>query len=99
MENERFMIIIYVFLFAAGLKDFSRNMQDLSNLHKRSMIFFLLPHDSLMVCTSIMENELFLITIYLSLFGLGLKDYRMNGKDLSNLYKRSMVSYFCPVIT
>ena len=45
-----------------------------------------------------MENERFMITIYAFLFPLGLKDYSMNIKDLSNLYKRSMVFSFCPVI-
>ena len=32
MENERFMITIYVFLFALGLKDYSVNKKYLSDL-------------------------------------------------------------------
>ena len=43
MENERFMITIYVFLNAFGMKGYSMNARDLSNLYKRSMIFTLCP--------------------------------------------------------
>ena len=32
MENECFMNTIYVFLFALGLKEYSVNIKDLSNL-------------------------------------------------------------------
>ena len=35
MGNECFMITIYVFLFALGLKDYSMNIQDLSNLYNK----------------------------------------------------------------
>ena len=31
------MIIIYVFLFALGLKDYSMNIQDLSNLYNKKV--------------------------------------------------------------
>ena len=45
-----------------------------------------------------MENEHLMITVYVFLLALGWKDYSMNIKDLSNLYKRSMVFSFCPMI-
>ena len=46
MENERFLITIYVFLFALVLKYYSMNQKYLNNLYKRSMdVFFLLSHD------------------------------------------------------
>ena len=35
--NECFMITIYAFLFAHGLKDYSMNIQDLSNLYKKKI--------------------------------------------------------------
>ena len=46
-----------------------------------------------------MERECFMITTHVFVFALGMKDFTMQTKELSNLYKRSMVSSFCPVIT
>ena len=43
MGNERFIITISFFLFALRLEDYSMDIQDLSNLYKRSMIFTLCP--------------------------------------------------------
>ena len=37
MGNDCFMITIYVFLFALGLRDYSMNMQDLSNLYNKTI--------------------------------------------------------------
>ena len=37
MGNECFMIAIYVFLFALGLRDYSMNIQDLSNLYNQKI--------------------------------------------------------------
>ena len=37
------MISIYVFLIAHWWKDYSMDMQDLSNLYKRSMVFSFCP--------------------------------------------------------
>ena len=56
--------------------------------------FFLMSGDYLIVWTTIMENERFLITIYVFLFALVLKYYSMNQKYLNNLYKRSMDVFF-----
>ena len=80
MENERFMITIYVFRFPLVLKDSSMNGKDL-----KINGLFLLSRDSLIVWTTIMENECFMITLYVFLFPLELKDYSMNRKDSSNL--------------
>ena len=66
-------------------------MQEINSL-------FLLSHSYLIVWTSIMENERFMITIYVFLNAFGMKGYSMNARDLSNLYKRSMVCSFSPVI-
>ena len=70
MGNECFMITIYVFLFAVRLKDYSMNIQDLSNLY-----LFLLFRDYLVVGANMMGNECFMITIYVILFAVRLKDY------------------------
>ena len=76
------------------------SQEDLNNLYKTSMdVLFLLSRDYLIVWMTIIENERFIITIYVFLFALGLKDYNMIIQDLSNFYKRSMVSSFSPVIT
>ena len=76
------------------------SQEDLNNLYKTSMdVLFLLSRDYLIVWMTIIENERFIITIYVFLFVLGLKDYNMSIQDLSNFYKRSMVSSFSPVIT
>ena len=61
--------------------------------------FFTLSRDYLIIQTTMMGNERFMITIIVFLFALGLEDYSMNMKGLSNLYKISMVSFFCTVIT
>ena len=100
IENEHFMITIYLFLFPVILKDYSMNRKDLSNFYKRSWDnLFLLSRDSLVVRTTMMGNERFKINIYVFLFALGLKYYSMNIQHSSNLYKRSMVCSFSPVIT
>ena len=76
------------------------NQKDLNNWYKTSMdALVLLSRDYLIVWITIVENERFIITIYVFLFALGLKDYSMSIQDLSNLYKRSMVSSFSLVIT
>ena len=76
------------------------NQKDLNNWYKTSMdALVLLSRDYLIVWITIVENERFIITIYVFLFALGLKDYNMSIQDLSNFYKRSMVSSFSPVIT
>ena len=76
------------------------NQKDLNNWYKTSMdALVLLSRDYLIVWIAIVENERFIITIYVFLFALGLKDYSMSIQDLSNLYKRSMVSSFSLVIT
>ena len=62
------------------------------------MVFFVLSRGELLVSTSIMEHEPFMTSRYVFLFALEMKDYSMNTKDLSNLYKRSRVCSFCPVI-
>ena len=80
MENERFMITIYVFRFPLVLKDSSMNGKDL-----KINGLFLLSRDSLIVWTTIVENECFMITIYVFLIALGRKDYSVNLQDLSNL--------------
>ena len=58
--------------------------------------FFYLSRDYLIVRTTMMGNERFMITIIVFLFALGFEDYSMNIKSLSKLYKRSMVCFFCP---
>ena len=100
IENEHFMITIYLFLFPVILKDYSMNRKDLSNFYKRSWdSLFLLSRDSLVVRTTMMGNVRFKINIYVFLFALGLKCCSMNIQHSSNLYKRSMVCSFSPVIT
>ena len=49
-----------------------------------------LPRDYVVVWTTMMENECFMIIIYAFLFALGLKDYSMNIQDLSNLYNKKV---------
>ena len=49
-----------------------------------------LPCDYVVVWTTMMENECFMIIIYAFLFALGLKDYCMNIQDLSNLYNKKV---------
>ena len=80
MENERFMITIYVLGFPPLFKDSSMKGKDI-----KINSLFLLSLDALIVWTTIMENECFMITIYVFLFALELKDYSMNRIDLSNL--------------
>ena len=76
------------------------NQKDLNNWYKTSMdALVLLSRDYLIVWITIVENGRFIITIYVFLFALGLKDYSMSIQDLSNFYKRSMVSSFSLVIT
>ena len=43
-----------------------------------------------------MEHERFMITIYVFLIALWMKDYSMNTEDLSNLYNGSIVCSFSP---
>ena len=99
IENERFMITIYVFLFALGLKYYTINRKGLSNLYKSSVDgLFFLTCDYLIVWTTIMENERFMITIYQFLFPLVLKYYSIYLEYFSNLYNRSIVCSFSPGI-
>ena len=44
MENKRFMITIYIYLFALGLEAYSMNIQDLRNLYKISMVCSFCPY-------------------------------------------------------
>ena len=53
-------------------------MQEINDL-------FLLHRDYFIVWTTVMQNEPFMIGIYVFLFALGLQDDSMNTKDLSNL--------------
>ena len=45
-----------------------------------------------------MENERFIMTIYVFLFPHGLKDHGINIKDFNNLYKTPTACSFSPVI-
>ena len=54
MENECFMIIIYASLFALGLKDYSMNIQDLSNLYNKKVQY---DHHAEDYNHSIIEDE------------------------------------------
>ena len=99
MENERFMITIYLFLFPLGFEDYNMNIRDLSNSNKRSIVSSFLSRDYLVLWTTIMVRERFMSTIYVFLLALVMRDFSMNTKDLSTLYKRSMVSSSSPVIS
>ena len=93
------MIPIYLFLFALVLKYYSMNRKNWLNWYKRSMdAFFYLSRDYLIVWTTTMGNEHFIITISFFLIAFRLEDYSMDIQDLSNLYKRSMIFLLCPVI-
>ena len=52
--------------------------------------FFLLSRFYLVVCATMTGNECFIITIYVFLFALGLRDYSMNMQDLINLYNKKI---------
>ena len=54
MGNECFMITIYVFLFALGLKVYSMNIQDLSNLYNKNIQY---DHHAENYKCSIIEGE------------------------------------------
>ena len=61
--------------------------------------FLLWSDHYLILWRTITERERFMITTHVFVFPLRMKDFTMQTKELSNLYKRSMVSSFCPVIT
>ena len=54
MRHECFMITIYVFLFALELKDYSTNIQDLSNLYNKKIRY---DHHVEKYKRSILEDE------------------------------------------
>ena len=54
MRRECFMITIYVFLFALELKDYSTNIQDLSNLYNKKIRY---DHHVENYKRSILEDE------------------------------------------